>query len=346
MGNCQSLPPRSRANSRKDAHSVPSPCPSSLGLPSGRNSPSRRGARSPATEGHSTFTHSPSQSEICDEVQEGDHTCVGHYQIFNDVIIGEGKYSSVRACSDRNDTANKDCIAAKVVDKQLATPQQLQRLRKEIALLSQIRHHNIAQFVHAYETHDHVYLLMTRVNGGSGLTLLQELQEHKLPEKKARRYFRQLVEAVAHLHSHGVVHRDLKLENILYRESDDSFVLADFGFAVEVGANNLVETSCGTVCYAAPELFTAGTYDGCAADIWALGVILHAMVAGKLPFDCPDDDVQTIMKIEREVYTPPQGISAPLAKLLVALLNKNPQHRPTIEDVLTHPWVRKNGLFS
>lgn len=132
-------------------------------------------------------------------------------------------------------------------------------------------------------------LVMEYASGGELFNHI--LARRFLAEREARRYFAQLILGVHELHSMGIVHRDLKLENLLL-DSARNIKISDFGFANRSATaaisddNLLMRTSCGSPCYAAPELVLADErYDGRAADIWSCGIILFAMLAGYLPFD-------------------------------------------------------------
>ncbi len=103
-------------------------------------------------------------------------------------------------------------------------------------------------------------------------------------EATARRIFKQVAEGVAYLHSHNIVHRDLKLDNILIEESTRMVKLIDFGFSVVVGNGVKLKVFCGTPSYMAPEIVRKHEYDGKPVDIWALGVLLFVLLTGTFPF--------------------------------------------------------------
>ena len=153
-----------------------------------------------------------------------------------------------------------------------------------------------------------------------------------------QKIFTQLVGAVAYIHSHSCVHRDLKLENVLL-DKNENVKLCDFGFTREYeGTANYLQTFCGTVCYSAPEMLRGEKYAGEKVDVWSLGIILYSLLRGELPFD-EDDDVATKAKILKEepVYLdtfPDTGKS-----LMRKLLSKRPLLRPTLAEVLTDPFL-------
>jgi serine/threonine protein kinase len=138
------------------------------------------------------------------------------------------------------------------------------------------------------ECEKYVGLVMEYASGGELFNLI--LARRFLMEREARRYFAQLILGVHQLHSMAVVHRDLKLENLLL-DGERNIKISDFGFANRLSVKDpcgpsMMKTSCGSPCYAAPELVLSDDgYDGRAADVWSCGVILFAMLAGYLPFD-------------------------------------------------------------
>ena len=129
------------------------------------------------------------------------------------------------------------------------------------------------------------------------------LQHGKLPVDKVQKTFTQLVGAVCYVHRQSCVHRDLKLENILL-DKHENVKLCDFGFTREYeGKANYLQTFCGTICYAAPEMLRGEKYAGEKVDVWSLGIVLYALLKGELPFDEEDDQAtkQKVLKEEPEV---------------------------------------------
>lgn len=183
-----------------------------------------------------------------------------------------------------------------------------------------------------------------------GGELFDHILAHRyLKERDAARLFAQLVSGVGYLHSKKVVHRDLKLENLLL-DRNRNVIITDFGFANRFidSADDLMATSCGSPCYAAPELVVQeGKYVGTAVDVWSCGVILYAMLAGYLPYDDdpanPEgDNINLLYKYI--INTPlafPDWISDEPRDLLLQMLVPDPNLRCTIEDVMSHSWLSK-----
>ena len=157
-----------------------------------------------------------------------------------------------------------------------------------------------------------------------------------------RKIFSQLVGAVTYVHNKSCVHRDLKLENILL-DKDENVKLCDFGFTREYeGRSNYLQTFCGTVCYAAPEMLKGEKYAGEKVDVWSLGVILYALLTGELPFD-EDDDNATKLKILSTEPKYPEHLPADAKALMIGLLSKRPLLRPSLTDILAHPFLAEHA---
>ncbi|KAJ7788938.1 hypothetical protein B0H14DRAFT_3162342 [Mycena olivaceomarginata] len=153
------------------------------------------------------------------------------------------------------------------------------------ALAYTLKHPNIVRLYDVIETDKYIGIIIEYASGGE---LFDHILAHRyLRERDASKLFSQLISGVWYIHQKKIVHRDLKLENLLL-DRHRNVIITDFGFAnrFEHRADDLMQTSCGSPCYAAPELvISEGLYVGSAVDIWSCGVILYAMLAGYLPFD-------------------------------------------------------------
>ena len=188
----------------------------------------------------------------------------------------------------------------------------------------------------------------------SGGELLDHILAHRyLKEKDARKLFSQLISAIWYIHQKEIVHRNLNLENLLL-DWYKNMRIVGFGFAnqFQYKTGDLMQTSCGSLCYAAPELVVSdGVYVGSAVDIWSCGVILYAMLVGRLPFDDdpanPDrDDIKLLY--EYIVNTPlsfPDHVSPEARDLLSLILVPDPQNRANIQTVMDHRWLRPEAAL-
>ncbi len=225
-------------------------------------------------------------------------------------------------------------------------PAKMSKVEREIQVLKDVRHPNIVRLYEVIESDRYIGIVLEYASGGE---LFDHILAHKyLKEDHACRLFAQLISGVSYLHHKKIVHRDLKLENLLL-DRNRNVIITDFGFAnnFEDKRNDLMATSCGSPCYAAPELVVQdGLYAGSAVDVWSCGVILYAMLAGYLPFDDdpanPDgDNINLLYKyILATPLSFPEYITAQPRDLLSRMLVPDPTRRATLEQVMQHSWLR------
>jgi serine/threonine protein kinase len=193
------------------------------------------------------------------------------------------------------------------------------------------------------ETEKYIGIVFEYASGGE---LFDHILAHRyLKEKDACKLFAQLISGVHYIHQKKVVHRDLKLET-LFLDRHRNLIISDFGLANRFEQDDLMQTSCGSPWYAAPELVISDDkYVGTAVDIWSCGVILYAMLAGYLPFDDdpanPEGD-NILLLYQYIVNTPltfPDYISKEARDLLELMLVPDPAHRGTLEQVMAHHWL-------
>lgn len=182
---------------------------------------------------------------------------------------------------------------------------------------------------------DRFYMVMEYAPNGD---LLEYINKHGyIYEDEAKKMFRQIVTAVAHCHASGVVHRDLKCENILLDEQMNVRV-CDFGFAALVQSPTVtLTTHCGSYAYAAPEILTNKPYVGAQSDVWSLGVILYAMTVGRLPFN--DSDLPTLMQQIGQRLPTPRRLSSRCTDTIRKILVVNPLKRLRSREILEQPWL-------
>ncbi|KAJ6661509.1 hypothetical protein lerEdw1_014418 [Lerista edwardsae] len=203
------------------------------------------------------------------------------------------------------------------------------------------KHLNVIQLYEMYRNSKRTYLVLELASRGDLLEHINATSDRRefpgLEEEEARRLFRQIVSAVAHCHNVGIVHRDLKCENILLDER--GFIkLTDFGFANRYSLkNSLMSTFCGSVAYTAPEILMSKKYNGELADLWSLGVILYAMVTGKLPFK--ERQPHKMIHVIKQGLAFRQPISPECQNLIEGLLQLKPVSRLGLQQVATHRWM-------
>ncbi|TPX49464.1 hypothetical protein SeMB42_g01578 [Synchytrium endobioticum] len=186
------------------------------------------------------------------------------------------------------------------------------------------------------DTQDECFVVMEYASGGELVDLIAA--KHHLSEKDARFYFRQLITAMDHCHRANVVHRDLKLENILL-DGNKNILVSDFGLGrTFTDSLQLLNTFCGTPNYAAVELITGTPYVGSRSDIWAMGVILYAMLTGSPPFQ-GENVTALYSKIRHLNYSIPDNFSHEVRDLFKRIFCKNCNYRIDMDGLRAHPWV-------
>jgi serine/threonine-protein kinase HSL1 (negative regulator of Swe1 kinase) len=209
-------------------------------------------------------------------------------------------------------------------------------IEREIVIMKLIDHPNIMRLYDVWETSTELYLILEYVEGGELFDYLCKRGRLSTPE--ALGYFQQIIAAIDYCHRFNIAHRDLKPENLLL-DQDKNIKVADFGMAAWQMNNSsgLLRTACGSPHYAAPEVIDGLAYNGSSSDIWSCGVILFALLAGRLPFD--DEDLHTLLeKVKVGSYDMPQSIDKRAQDLITRMLEKDVRNRITIEQILLHPF--------
>uniref|UniRef100_F1KQ90 NUAK family SNF1-like kinase 1 n=1 Tax=Ascaris suum TaxID=6253 RepID=F1KQ90_ASCSU len=246
--------------------------------------------------------------------------------------LGSGTYGKVSLAYDHK---NEREVAVKLIKKSaIENKQDLVRIRREIRIMSALKHPNIIQIFEVFENRDKIILVMEYASGG-------ELYDYvstygSLPEPEARRIFRQITSAVLYCHKHKVAHRDLKLENILL-DSDNNAKIADFGLSNYFSDKTLLSTFCGSPLYASPEIINGTPYRGPEVDCWSLGILLYTLVYGSMPFDGRDFN-RMVRQIKRGAYFEPDTPST-ASMLIRNMLRVNPERRADIDDIASHWWL-------
>lgn len=227
-------------------------------------------------------------------------------------------------------------LSARAVD---STPLQL---LAEIQIHRQLRHPRVVGFDTFFEDDENVYLMLELCTNQSLMDLMHR-RKHLL-EDEARLLMLEMVEGVRYLHANNVIHRDLKLGNV-FLDHGMHVKLGDFGLAAQLAhSGERKRTVCGTPNYIAPEVLD-NSPDGHSfeVDVWALGVILFTLIAGKPPFQTKDVK-STYSRIRKNQYEWPEGFGSRDARHLVAgMLASNPRDRPTLREICMHPFFTAPG---
>ncbi|XP_022281317.1 maternal embryonic leucine zipper kinase isoform X5 [Canis lupus familiaris] len=210
-----------------------------------------------------------------------------YYELYE--TIGTGGFAKVKlACH----ILTGEMVAIKIMDKN-ALGSDLPRIKTEIEALKNLRHQHICQLYHVLETANKIFMVLEYCPGGELFDYI--ISQDRLSEEETRVVFRQILSAVAYVHSQGYAHRDLKPENLLFDEYH-KLKLIDFGLCAKPKGNKdyHLQTCCGSLAYAAPELIQGKSYLGSEADVWSMGILLYVLMCGFLPFD--DDNVMALYK--------------------------------------------------
>ncbi|XP_045452548.1 hormonally up-regulated neu tumor-associated kinase homolog A-like [Melitaea cinxia] len=284
---------------------------------------------------------------------------VGNY-LMTGKVLGKGHFARVEEATHR--IIGKK-VAIKIVDLTCIKEEYARRnLHREPRVMSKLRHPCIAAL---YETMMHgprLYVVMEAACGGDLCSHVLQARgsARGLPEPKARALAAQLVSAVRHMHSRGVVHRDLKMENIMLDSTKQYIKIVDFGLSNVWRAGGALATPCGSLEYAAPELFEDGRRYGPEVDLWSIGVIVYGMVTGGLPFSATGGGGAGVGAVEggsrshlraaiargmtRRQRSALACVSTECKNFIQQLLEPKVDLRMKIEEAARHRWVKKPGM--
>ena len=249
--------------------------------------------------------------------------------------IGEGTFGKVKLAIHKL-TGEK--VAIKVLQKNLITgPKQYERIQNEIKYLKLLNHPNIIKIYEVIENDSSFFIIMEYAIGGELFNYI--VLKEKLSEKETSFFFYQIIQGVRYIHLKKICHRDIKLENLLL-SNKKIIKIIDFGLSSEY--EDLLNTPCGSPCYASPEMLKGQKYKGLSVDLWACGVILFAMLFGYLPFDDKDDNILFKKILDCEIDFPEENdikVGKDAIDLIKKILNPEPDKRITIDEVKKHPFL-------
>ena len=256
---------------------------------------------------------------------------IGNYLLFEQ--IGMGSFSKVTKAIH---LITEQTVAVKILEKEKIEDEiDIERIIREIEILKTIMHPNIAQMYESYSTVHNIYLMMEYVEGGDLFDYI--IKNTFLSEQKACQIYRQIISVLEYLSKIGITHRDIKPENILLDESHNNIKIIDFGLSNYCKNKEYLHSSCGSPCYASPEMLSGNPYKGSTTDLWSSGIVLYSMLVGSLPFD--DQEIQKLYaQIKLGKFYLPSTLSLEAIDLLKRILEVNPSKRITIEEIKEHPW--------
>ncbi|XP_072288887.1 serine/threonine-protein kinase ULK1a [Eucyclogobius newberryi] len=269
---------------------------------------------------------------------------IGKFEFSRKDLIGHGAFAVV--FKGRHKQKRNWEVAIKCINKKnLANSQSL--LGKEIKILKELKHDNIVRLLEYQEIGGCVYLVMEYCNGGDLAEYLHS--KGTLSEDTIRIFLQQIVQAMKVLQGQGVLHRDLKPQNILLCHGEGRrassvnicIKIADFGFARHLQTNTMAATLCGSPMYMAPEVIMSQNYDA-KADLWSIGTIVYQCLTGKAPFYASTPQELRLFYETNRTLLPsiPKETSSNLRHLLLGLLQRNPKDRMTFEEFFHHPFIK------
>ncbi|XP_052648020.1 serine/threonine-protein kinase 36 [Harpia harpyja] len=246
-------------------------------------------------------------------------------------MIGEGSFGRVYKGRRKH---SAQVVALKFIPKVGRSEKELKNLQREIEIMRGLHHPNIIQMLDSFETNKEVVVVTDYAEG----ELFQILEDDgSLPEDQVQNIAAQLVSALYYLHSHRILHRDMKPQNILLGK-DGIIKLCDFGFARAMSIHTMVLTSIkGTPLYMSPELVEERPYDH-TADLWSVGCILYELFVGTPPF-YTSSIFQLVSLIVKDPVKWPTAISPVFKSFLQGLLMKDPRQRLSWPELLSHPFI-------
>lgn len=252
--------------------------------------------------------------------------------------IGEGAYCTIYLAQSLH---SREKHAVKQISKSNFSGGQTKKdsLVSEIRLMRKLCHPNIVNLHSVYENENYVYLVLDYMEGGDFLARI--LKKGQFPEKVAAKFMQIMLDVLEHIHSQNIIHRDIKLENILVNEHEWEFKLGDFGLAVQ--SSGPCQVKCGSPGYIAPEIFTKDSYDS-KVDIFSVGIILYILLSGKFPFSgSSQEEVLEANRVCSVTYPEKywKMISKEGIQFVGRMLNTNPRFRVSASQAKLLPWLSK-----
>ncbi|KAL8211174.1 hypothetical protein R6Q57_005611 [Mikania cordata] len=270
----------------------------------------------------------------------------GNYSIGK--LLGHGQFGYTYVAIDK---ANGDRVAVKKIDKnKMILPAAVEDVKREVKILQALSgHENVVQFHNAYEDSSYVYIVMELCEGGELLDRILGKKDSRYSEKDAALIVRQMLKVAAECHLHGLVHRDMKPENFLFksRKVDSHLKATDFGLSDFIRPGKKFTDIVGSAYYVAPEVLKRKS--GPESDVWSIGVITYILLCGRRPFwDKTENGIfKEVLRNKPDFKRKPWPNISPSAKDFVKkLLVKDPRSRLTAAQALSHPWVREGGNAS
>ena len=256
-------------------------------------------------------------------------TIIGDYIVKK--TLGKGTFSKVKLGIHK---VTNQKVAIKILEKsKILEKDDLERIIREMDIIRQLKHPNIAKVYEMCESDDFFFIMMEYCSGGELFNYI--VKNQRLSEDETSYFFYQIINALEYIHSKNIAHRDLKPENLLLDENNIIKII-DFGLSNYFYEKKL-STPCGSPCYASPEMISGKKYDGFLIDIWALGITLFAMMCGYLPFEDEYND-ELYKKILQCNLNFPKHLSKCAKDIMKKILVTDPKKRINIQEIKEHPF--------
>ncbi|KAJ8270853.1 hypothetical protein GJAV_G00120020 [Gymnothorax javanicus] len=270
----------------------------------------------------------PELAQVVTDSKTGRSYCKGK-------LLGKGGFAR---CYEMTDLANNKMYAVKVIPQsRVSKPHQRDKITNEIELHKTLHHKHVVKFSHHFEDQDNIYIFLELCSRKSLAHIWKA--RHTLTDPEVRYYLRQIISGLKYLHNKGILHRDLKLGNFFVNENME-LKLGDFGLAAKLEpVEQRKKTICGTPNYLAPEVLNRQGH-GPESDVWSLGCVMFTLMCGNPPFETLD--LKETYKCIKEVrYSLPSTLSPAAQKLISGILQRNPNDRLTLDQILNHEFFTK-----
>ncbi|XP_008697939.1 serine/threonine-protein kinase PLK4 [Ursus americanus] len=267
-------------------------------------------------------------------------TCIGEkiedFKVGN--LLGKGSFAGVYRAESIHTGLE---VAIKMIDKKaMYKAGMVQRVQNEVKIHCQLKHPSILELYNYFEDSNYVYLVLEMCHNGEMNRYLKNRMK-PFSENEARHFMHQIITGMLYLHSHGILHRDLTLSNLLLTRNMN-IKIADFGLATQLKMPHEKHyTLCGTPNYISPEIATRSAH-GLESDVWSLGCMFYTLLIGRPPFDT-DTVKNTLNKVVLADYEMPTFLTREAKDLIHQLLRRNPADRLSLSSVLDHPFMSRNS---
>ncbi|XP_059623499.1 calcium-dependent protein kinase 28-like isoform X2 [Cornus florida] len=263
-------------------------------------------------------------------------------------LLGHGQFGYTYVAIDKS---NGDRVAVKRIEKnKMVLPVAVEDVKREVKILHALAgHENVVHFYNAFEDDSYVYIVMELCEGGELLDRILGKKDSRYTEKDAAIVVRQMLKVAAECHLHGLVHRDMKPENFLFKSPkvDSPLKATDFGLSDFIRPGKKFRDIVGSAYYVAPEVLKRKS--GPESDVWSIGVITYILLCGRRPFwDKTEDGIfKEVLRNKPDFRRKPwPNISSSAKDFVTKLLVKDPRARLTAAQALSHAWVREGGNAS